>query len=163
MKKLIKNSLSIAAISLASASAFSQVYIGGSVGETDYDVEVDNGTSIELKGGYKFNENFGLEAAYIDLGDGDLEIPGSSGSLEVDGFKFSVVGFIPVAETVDVYGKLGVYTWDSNAGIDGSDISYGIGVAWGVADNLKVNLGYDMYELDELDADNFNLGLTYSF
>lgn len=160
MKKLIKNSLSIAAISLASASAFSEVYIGGSVGQTDYDSSaIDDGTSFELKGGYKFNEYFGLEGSYLDLGDGDIS---GGGSVSVDGFKAAVVGSIPVAETVDIYGKVGLYSWDSD-GNDGNDINYGVGVAWGVADNVKVNLGYDMYELDEADVNNVNLGLTYSF
>ncbi len=165
MKKLIRNSLSVAVVSLLSASAFSEMYIGASVGQTDHDLDgLDKGTSVELKGGYKFNEYVGVEGSYLDLGDADVS--GGSGSVSVDGFKVAVVGFIPVAETVDIYGKLGLYSWDADypAGSDdGSDINYGVGVAWGVADNVKVNLGYDIYELDEEDANNVNLGLTYSF
>lgn len=165
MKKLIKNSLSIAAISLASASAFSEMYIGGSVGQTDYASGIDTATSFEVKGGFKFNEYVGLEAAYVDLGDGDFEAP-FTGSVSTDGFKASVVGFLPVAETVDLYGKVGLYLWDADfdgGGDDDSDISYGIGAAWGVADNLKVNLGYDIYDFEGDEANNVNLGLTYSF
>lgn len=167
MKKLIKQSLTVAAISLASASAFSEVYIGASVGQTDYASDIDKGTSLELKGGFKFNDFVGLEAAYVDLGDGDWEDFGFSGSLSVDGLKASVVGFIPVAETVNLYGKVGMFMWDLDDGDgytdDDNDIAYGIGVAWGVADQLDVNLGYDIYDFEEDEVTNVNLGLTYSF
>lgn len=164
MKKLIKNSVSVAVISLLSASAISETYFGASVGQTDYTSGIDTATSLELKGGFKFNEYFGLEAAYVDLGDGDFEV--SPGNMNIDGFKASVVGFLPVGETVDLYGKIGLYTWDADVGgigDDDSDISYGVGVAWGVADNLDVNLGYDIYDFELDEASNVNLGLTYSF
>lgn len=168
MNKLIRKSLSVAAVSLFSASAFSQGYIGGSVGQTDYSSDFDTATSIELKGGYKFNENFGLELAYVDLGEADFE--DINGNVSVDGFKASVVGFIPVAETVSLYGKVGLYTWDADfetslgsASDDDSDIAYGIGAAWGVADNLDVNFGYDIYDFEDDEATNINLGLTYKF
>ena len=139
-----------------SASSYAQMFVGGAIGQTNYESPFDSASSYELTAGYRLNENFSAGVSYLNLGETDLDI-------EVDGFNFAVTGELPVGENFGVYAKLGYYTWDAGNNIDGNDLNYGIGANWYLSDKVALNLGYTMYELDNLDADNIGVGVTFSF
>jgi OOP family OmpA-OmpF porin len=70
----------------------------------------DSDTAIQVKGGYMFNDMFGLEGGYVDLGDYD----GDGGiRIDADGFWLAGIGNWSVAENWDIYGKLGAFAVDA--------------------------------------------------
>ena len=89
---------------------------GASVGSTK--IEIDDSTSgIEFSGSdvgwkvfgrYMFNDNWGIEAGYVDLGKPDDTIMGVDIEVKADGFDGSLVGAVPVSDTVELFGKTGV-------------------------------------------------------
>lgn len=69
---------------------------GGSIGQSDVDDEITNGLitsgsvdgkdiAFKIFGGYMFNRNFGVEGAYVDLG--EVSYSGSFGGAPVTGGK----------------------------------------------------------------------------
>ena len=137
----------------------------------------DNGTSdfetdlgFKLVGGYRVHPNFGIEVAYVDLGKLKNEEPSFATSADTDGINLSVLALIPLSETVDFYGKVGLMSWDAtykrtSGNItttikdDGDDVSYGGGVKWTVEgyDNRQYQLIMEYERLHDL-GDDFEPG-----
>ncbi len=169
LKKLLLVS-SLVVISTAASAAGG--YVGLSVGQTDPDRDgFDDGTSVAITGGFKVNDNFAVEASYIDLGDSSDDID-PIWTIEADGINFSAVGIIPINESVDLFAKAGLFMWDATieeagygefATDDGTDISLGFGAAANLAKNFGLVFEYQMFELDEDDASNISLGARFIF
>lgn len=73
-----------------------------------------------IRGGYQFNENFGLEGSYVDLGktysgSGTLGANTFSANQDTTAWTLSAVGKAPVSQNrrLKVYGKLGASRWES--------------------------------------------------
>lgn len=77
--------------------------------------------------GWMFNQNIGIEVGYIDFGQAtdDLGLPEAcstfgcssrewTSELKRDGFQLFLIGNLPLNESVDLYGKLGVISWDAD-------------------------------------------------
>ena len=77
--------------------------------------------------GWMFNQNWGLEVGYMDFGQAtdDLALPDAcatfgcssrqwTSDLKRDGFQLSLIGSLPLNESVDLYGKLGAINWDAD-------------------------------------------------
>ncbi len=169
---------------ITTAASASGGYIGASAGLTDYDVRsLDDGSSIELTGGYKFGNYFAIEASYIDLGDADIDFGEmddvASGSVNIDGLNVSAVGLIPLGDTVTLYGKAGFFQWDSEGharadlgefGIQeqsfsdsGTDLSYGLGVSVNLSEKFSLGLEYQSFSIEEEDPTNISLGAQFNF
>ncbi|WP_372883220.1 porin family protein [Psychromonas sp.] len=157
---------------LSATISHAQEYIGASVGQSDIDISgFDDGTSIAVIGGYKFIENFALEASYINLGDSEDNQP-PVWTIEVDGINFSAVGIIPVNEQIDLFAKVGLFVWDASLneagygeiGIDeGSDISLGFGAAVNLTEQFGLLIEYQKFELDEVDVSNISIAARLYF
>src|SRR3546814_9418271 len=86
---------------------------------------------------YQFNQWFGLEAGYADLG--ELE-PGVAGqSLEASSAYFTAVGTLPFTDKFSGYAKAGFQRWDLDTSIpglagtgddSGTDPTYGLGLQY---------------------------------
>lgn len=115
-------SMLIAVFCLSTGPATAQgtgFYAGGSVGRTSVDVcsklgsgltscdDTDSG--FKLFGGYKFNQNFGAEVGFVDLGEIKATGPGGTARLETDGLQAAAVGAFPINPQFDVFGKLGLF------------------------------------------------------
>ncbi|WP_342228274.1 outer membrane beta-barrel protein [Rickettsiella endosymbiont of Rhagonycha lignosa] len=84
----------------------------------------DNGLAGRIALGYQFNQNFAVEAGYLQLGESKVNLgvvhhPSlgeSEGTLKLQQNAIDLVGkgIIPVANNVNVYGKLGVAYVTSN-------------------------------------------------
>src|SRR5450830_522773 len=111
-------------------------------------------TSYSIRGGSYFNNNFGMELGYTDLG----RISRAGGNTSADVLGLSVVGKLPLSPSFNLLGKVGT-TWSrtkvsSNpasgvvAGDDG-----GFGLSYGVGGELAFNpqwsavLQYESYNL----------------
>lgn len=182
--------LSAASAMLVAGPAFSQAYVGGSIGQSDIDDEIASGlitsgsvdgkdSAFKVFGGYMFNRNFGIEGAYVDLGEVSYSgfFGGSSvtgGSVEVTGFNVSALGAYPINEQFSVFGKIGMFLWkaeasDTTGGVpfsakdDGADVSFGVGVGYNFTRNLGVRAEWEMFKTDDADATLLSVGVAWKF
>ena len=166
--------------------AGAQGYIGVGAGITSVDIcdEIialgatscdDEDTGLKLFGGYKFNPNFAVEGAWIDLG----EISASDGVVtvteEVDGFQLAAVGIIPINPQFGIFGKVGVYMWDvsatasapgfgsASASDDGTDIMFGAGANWNFSKQFGLRAEWERFDIDGDDVDFLSIGAQFNF
>jgi OOP family OmpA-OmpF porin len=108
--------------------AFSQWYVGGSVGQTRFDTNDSDwqapgfastsfdrhDTGWKLFGGYAINNYFGVEAAYVDLGKYTATIvppvAADTGvaNVKVQSWDLFLTGKLPLAANFSLTGKLGL-------------------------------------------------------
>ena len=175
---------------LATSQVAAQAYVGGSIGQSDIDEEITTGlitsgpvdgkdNAFKIFGGYMFNRHFGIEGAYVDLGEvsysGDFfGTPVTGGRVELTGFNVSAVGSYPVNEQFSVFGKVGLFLWDAEANDttggapfsakqDGTDLSFGVGVGYHFTRNLGVRAEWEMFKTDDADATLLSVGLLWRF
>ncbi len=189
-RKLAAASVLAIAGALAASQASAQAYLGGSIGQSDVDDEITNGlitsgsvdgkdTAFKIFGGYMFNRNFGVEGAYVDLGEVSYSgsfggAPVTGGKVEINGFNVSAVGAFPVNEQFSVFGKIGLFIWDADASdttggmpfsasADGTDVSFGVGVNYSFTRNLGVRAEWEMFKTDDGDATLLSAGVVWKF
>lgn len=175
---------------LAATQASAQFFVGGSIGQGDIDDEVTTGlidsgtvdgkdTAWKIFGGYMFNKNFGVEAAYVTLGEASYSgtfggAPVTGGKVEVSGFNVSALGAYPINAQFSVFGKIGLFRWDVEAsdttgGVpfsaedDGVDISFGVGVGYSFTPNFGVRAEYEIFKTDQADVNLISIGVVWRF
>jgi len=189
-KVIVASALALSGV-LAAAQASAQAFVGGSIGQSDIGDEITSGlidanqsvdgkdTAWKIFGGYMFNRNFGLEAAYVNLGEVSYSgtfggAPVTGGKVEVNGFNVAALGSYPVTEQFSVFGKVGLFIWEADAsdttgGLpfsakdDGTDISFGLGVGYSFTGNLGVRAEWERFKTDDADADLLSIGLVWKF
>ncbi len=160
------------------------LYLGGGIGyeriesedfpnsEDEFENLSDNRVAYKGIAGFRFNRMFSIEGQYVDFGDaadGPL-------SVEADGWTAGLVVDIPVTERISPYGKIGMLFWDAEASVDnvpgsvsddGNDVVYGVGVRFGLAENLDLRLEYERYtfsvEDTDTDVDLASANLQFNF
>lgn len=178
--KSIKALLTLAALAFAGGAfaqqpSLSSVYLGGSVGQSEFkdgcrDVTDcdEKDTAWRLFGGYQFNRYFAAELGYHDFG--EASAPGA----KLEGNAWDLVGIAgyPIVDKLSVYGKLGVYRGELNATgakETNSDLTYGAGLQYDVLKNLGVRGEWQRYskmgggDVVETDVDVLSLGVLYRF
>jgi len=188
-KTLVASALAISA-ALAANQASAQAFAGGSIGQSDIDDEVAAGlitagtvdgkdTAWKIFGGYMFNRHFGVEGAYVNLGEASYSgnffgAPVTGGKIEVSGFNLAALGSYPINEQFSVFGKIGLFLWDAEAsdttgGVpfsakeDGTDLSFGVGLGYNFTRNLGVRLEWEMVEAADADATLLSIGIAWRF
>ena len=132
----------------------------------------DTDTAGKVFGGWKLTDWFGLEASYVDLGEAEVEVLGTSAGIEADGFGLSAVGFLPLNENFDLFAKAGAYNWDVEttgtsalaAGLDddsGTDATYGVGARLGLNENVALRAELERYEIEDYDVDVASVGIEF--
>ena len=111
-KKIAAASALLIASSAAFAAQPNTFYAGGDVGKTKVDDVSKRDTSVGGFVGYNFHENFAIEAGYRRLADyniyvGTPAIGFVDGSAKLDQAHLSLVGSLPVAQNLSLYGRLG--------------------------------------------------------
>ena len=135
-----------ALVSLPVIAADNGIYLGGSVGQSNieleekfYDPEFDvdekvkyksSQTGYKLIGGWRFIDWMSVEANWVDLGTGDDKVgifdEKVKAEVGVDGWSLSVLGFVPIGP-VDLFARVGAFAWDSEAKLKGGvDPDFGI-------------------------------------
>ncbi len=173
-----------AAMALAGAPALADAggYVGVGLGQATIEVDggdVDGGegflvtvpdfdendTGYKIYGGWMFNDNIGVEFAYIDFGSMDDNF-GFNGAesleVEADGFTLELLGNIPLGP-VDLFAKIGMLSYDADvtlnpvplgsvsAGVDGEDLAWGVGAAVNIGESFSIRAEYEGFELDDVD------------
>lgn len=146
-------------------------YIGLGYSYVDADIggitSVDN-SLLGLVGGYRFHENFAVEAR----GYGNISNDSILGvDLQID-HSFSLFGkaVLPVWKYLDIYGLLGfgqikasVTGQGYNTSDSDSDFQYGIGAAFNKGNPLELQLEWvKWYDNDGLDVNGLNLNLVWN-
>ncbi len=187
----MRTTATIAAIALAGAfaapleaQADSGFYVGISAGGATLEADLgpsafpslpseidEDDTAIKVFGGYNWDlpvVTLGVEAAYADFGEPDINISGDLLRIETTALKFWGTAGIDVG-LVDVYGKVGAIVWDSDAeflglssSTDGTDTAYGIGARFNIS-RIEVRGEYELYDLDGADLAMLSLGVAYRF
>lgn len=173
---------------LAATQASAQAFVGGSIGQSDMDGSITQDlvtslttfdgkdTGFKVFGGYMFNQYFGVEGAYVDLGEASYNgtffgQPATGGRVEITGFNVAALGSYPVTPEFSVFGKIGLFIWDAEASdsiglakADGSDISFGLGVSYNFTRNLGVRAEWERFKVvNDADADLLSIGFVYRF
>lgn len=149
-------------------------YIGGDVGSVSQrvggDTQKRSSDSYSIFGGYKFNENFAVEAAYTDLGKASFNgVTAKNKIYSLDG-----IARAPLGNKFGVYGKVGVAyaERDFNNGLGDTDktgLKLGVGVDYALTKNVTLRAEATRYNnlpsangFDKK-SDRLGLGLAYQF
>ena len=190
----IRKALAVCALALSGAltasQASAQFFVGGSIGQSDIDDEVTTGlitsgtvdgkdTAWKIFGGYMFNRHFGVEAAYVNLGEVSYSgafglLPVTGGKVELTAFNVSALGALPINEQFSLFGKIGFFGWEAEAsdttgGVpfsakdDGTDLSFGVGVMFNFTPNFGVRAEYEFFQMDIGDAALISIGAVWRF
>ncbi len=162
---------------LSASPSHSQFYIGASTGLTDYGNLAENVSSSEITAGLKFHENFALETSWLELGETTIDLPSSNRThFGIDGVNIGIVSIFPIADSVDVLAKFGLYYWDvetssltaqtlirSNGEGENTDVSAGVGLAWVLVEDIDLRVMYQQVDVIGDNIENISMGLTVSF
>jgi len=182
--------LALGGLVAASQTAAQGFYIGGSVGKSDFDDDnaipdlitsgsVDGSdTGFKIFGGYQFNQHFGVELAWVDLGKAGYSgtfsgLPVTGGTVETSGLNLSAVGILPLGSGFALFGKAGFFAWESKAkdvtgGLpfsgkeDGTDLSYGVGASYDFTKNFAIRAEWERFKAVG-DIDLLSVGIVYKF
>ena len=163
--------LTIAALALAfmTPAAFAEGFsVGASIGSSKISVD-DSSSGIDFDssdvgwkvfGKYMFNDNWGLEVGYVNLGNPDDTILGVNIDVEADGIDAFLIGSYPATESFDLFGKVGFLAWDaeiSAPGIppesdDGTDLAVGIGGAFHTTDTFSILGEWEWFDIEDSDS-----------
>lgn len=145
----------------------------------------DTDTAYRLGLGYQFNQNFGLEANYVDFGNTNaagtvLGVPFASDA-SVTAFQLSATGSLPLNESFAVIGKIGA----AHASVDASatalgvtaatsanstELTYGIGVRYNINKTMAIRAQYEDFgtvgdpaTTGDSKLTLISIGMTFSF
>lgn len=118
--------------------------------------------------GVRLHRYLAIEAGWVDIGEIDALVPVITPdaqleqvqtTLETSGWEVNAVGTWPVNRDFEVFGKLGLISWDSDlttggvggGGSDGQDLAYGIGADYVGTGRLRFRIEGMVYDLDGFD------------
>ena len=178
MKKITSAVLAAIFISAGSAYADDGFSVGASIGyaniENDdpaFDFDA-NDTGYKLFANYSFANYLGFEGGFIDFGEPSDDVLGLPGKIDAQGYTLYGVGRLPLADSVELFGKAGVISWDADSIVDGTlvgaddgdDLALGFGASWNANGTLGLRAEYEWFDIP--DADNVwmaSLGIVLRF
>jgi OOP family OmpA-OmpF porin len=175
---LLGSSLAGGAAVAQDADVLKGFYAGGAITQARFDDDNfslsdvdDEDNSWKIIGGYRFHENFAVEANYVDFGElSAQQLTGNAPfTAEARGITAFAVGLIPVPY-VDLFAKVGAARIDtktrgllSDFDDDTTEFAYGAGAQWRWR-NLAVRAEYEKFDTDIIgDLDLISVGATYTF
>lgn len=156
------------------AQELSPWYIGGGLGVNNYEPNCDMKTmkvcgeddpyAWDIFGGYLFNDYFGVELGYRNLGRAEwVDYANKMNDVGAKGMTLGVVGFWPIADRWSVSAEAGAMNYllsnnkqyGSEYYSDSGVAPYvGAGIGYNISENLKLQAKYRRYE--NLDDDKWN-------
>lgn len=175
-------------LSLTTASVWAEgFYITGDIGQSKVEFDAGNDfnvsktdTSYSIGAGFDINNFAAVEVSYRDLG----SIEGGytdefddtySSRLDVSALQASVIGKLPVSDTVHVFGRLGFANIEVDskynyAGFKESDSEsetkalFGLGASFDVTPEFAIRAEYNQYaKWDDTKLSALTVGATYHF
>jgi len=163
IKKIIAAALATVALS-AHAAEPNPFYVGADLGATKMERWSDaNESSFGAFAGYTFNKNFAVEAGWRRLYD-----TSGFGRSRGDQTSLSVIGSVPLAGDLSIYGRLGAshlqtkYTYSDGGGshADMTRAVYGVGLNYKL--NEKVSARLELQRPGD-DMTNLSAGVSFGF
>jgi opacity protein-like surface antigen len=180
--------LAASALSIPAYAADTGWFVLGSAGMTKYNdkeatppgISVDDSdVGFKLGGGYMFNRNIGVEAAYVDLGKEKFTAPGFSADAKASGEVLAALGVWPLNDQFSLLGRVGIINATVKVSGGGADVkstdvklTFGVGGAFNLSKELSLRLEWDRYDklgnsdpnsTGESDVDLISLGVVYKF
>jgi hypothetical protein len=148
-------------------------YAGASLGEasTSADDIFDDSSPVSFYIGKRLSESFAFEFAYLDLGEFESDSLRDT-SVEISGFEASVLALAKVGESVEIFLRTGLYLWEFEAVVFGTDVGdedgttllLGFGVNVPVSTIFGFRAEYmNYFDIEDEDVDAINLGLYANF
>lgn len=125
--------------------------------------------------GYQYNKNLAAEAQFTGVG----QVTDAAGqTAKGDTFSVSAVGTVPLNNSFELFGKLGVASTKTttsagfaNGGATRTALTYGLGGQYNVNENVGVRAGWDRYGVAttvagakvKANADVLTVGVVYKF
>lgn len=158
-------------------------YIGINAGQSNFRQGCGTGLfscgekddAYSIYGGSMLNNNFGLELGYVNMGD----IGRAGGTTKAHGVNLSLVGKLPLSQTLGLFGKVGTTygrtsvsaapgSGVANGNEDGFGLSVGAGVSFDFSERWSAVLQWDRHDFKFAGSgrDNINattVGLKYRF
>jgi len=154
----------------SAAYADSGFYIGGSLGDANVEVRnigfEENDSASKVFGGFIVDmpvADFGIEAAYVDLG--NPTGAGLGGPVELDVQAYSAFGMAGLDYGLfGVFAKAGLVSWDDDISTEsGSDPAYGLGFRLAFS-SVEVRAEYEKFDIDNIDnVDMLSVGVLWRF
>ncbi|GGY25966.1 outer membrane beta-barrel protein [Pseudoduganella albidiflava] len=188
---LVASAAAFGAVSAHAADGSPYVGIGGVVSEHRYNNMAGDTTGADnakheyggkFFAGYQINPMFAVEAGYTDFGKSDYSyaVNGARGRGEADSKSYYLAGkaSYPVAEKVNVFGKLGVAHNKNDVTVSGLAGNYrgessrnaayaALGAEYAVTEKVGLSLEYEHYGKNEVDIGRskgaVSLNARYSF
>lgn len=172
MKQIISTLVLTTGCFLAAPTyADSKAFVVGGLGQAKYKTDSDSetATSFLIGGGYKFNENFAVEARYEDFGEiKDSETEADfmfTSKVASNAYTLSVIGGLPINESFNLFAKVGVGFWDidissserdtitnnrfsDKISFSDNDFVYGFGAEYTVNDQFGITAEYTSLNID---------------
>jgi len=175
---------SLLPFTVSAAQELTPWYVGAGLGVNNYEhIATQNGQddpyAWDVFAGYMFNDYFGAEIGFRDLGNADWTAAGFSNDAGVKGGTLGLVGIWPLANRWSLSAEAGAMyyslenTQNGTNKYSSNDFApyIGAGVGYNFTDNLKLQAKYRRYEnLDdtdfntiEADSNYWGLELSYRF
>ena len=134
-------------------------YLGGGIGSAYDEILDEEASAYKIFGGVNLTPNIGMELGYVNLGSY------VDGYLEQDGVSYEVIGYLPLSDNLDLYGRGGFFNWEVStpAGSNsGTDPTFGVGLQAQLTRNVSLRGEYQTFlDIDGGDVDllsaSFNL------
>ena len=168
---MFKKIAAAAALAIASSATFAAqpgtFYAGGEVGRSKLTDIGGHETSFGGFAGYNFHPNFAVELGHRRLFERDHRAFGIPGESRVDQTSLSLVGSLPVAERLSVYGRLGAVRLQerfSTSGYTNKDSTtkalYGIGLSYAITPTIAARV--EAQKISQ-EASNLSAGISFQF
>lgn len=160
-----KKVIAIFTILFSFTASNAEPYIGINLGTGSID-NYDDANSGFIFAGYD-KKHWAIEAGVNPLG--YYEVTGFDSSIQIDGFEIDVLGKLKVAERFTAYGSVGYFGYTlkpkvlgvSLSELDGSTITYGVGIMMDIGQTLKARVAYEIYDdVEGLDASRIVFGIA---
>jgi OOP family OmpA-OmpF porin len=180
---LLSSLLALASISSTAFAGDEGFYAGGNVGVGKPIVNTPNGEDKKSSAvggivlGYKFSKYLAVEGEYTGIG---KVTDKASGTVKGDAASIAAIGFIPLNEEFNLYGKLGVAATKTRVSSSlapmnddtRTAVTYGLGGEYNLNKNIGIRLGWDHYSASVKDltnskanfgANEVSVGAVYNF
>ncbi len=191
LKKNLLVSLIMVAGLAVGASASAQVYVGGSVGQSKWNVDCNEAgvtcdktnNSYKLFGGYNIDKNFAIEGGYFSLGKvtANAKVGTVNASAEAKGTGFEIAGVLKhdFENGFGAFAKAGVArvkvdasasvpaTFSLSKDTTSTQPVVGLGFTYAVSKEIALRGEFESRRVkigdDKNTVNNFSVGVQYSF
>lgn len=182
----------VSAPAIASTKTAMRVHFGANVSSEstnykspeDFSGSIDDSVGFSVTAAFPFQPWGAAEVGYVSLGDADFDglFQGTpdTGTIEATGFRFGLIGALPISKRFALLGRVGGFAWEVEesevfGGVpeppfsdSGTDAYFGAGAQFGVSKRIDLRAEWIRYlgvgevsgQTGDGDTDSVSLGVT---